>query len=213
MKTHFHKSLVLGLGLLSVNLAYANPTEEPPSTTRTEPSRVVALEKFAYGAYAIKDQLKLRLAFENQTGQAVSVKIYDENERLVYRDQLNRRVTALKRNYDLSELGKGQYRMDIQCGDFTASNPLSVGVRQLTGNYSAYLSAQLKNGKMQVAFQNAATDVYVTLVDDNGAIHYSEHLNEANFARRYDLSRLRAGTYTMMVTCGNRTVEQTYVLK
>jgi hypothetical protein len=213
MKTHLYKSLVLGLSFLGANLAQANPTEEPPAKTNPEPSRVVALEKFAYGAYAIKDQMKLRLAFENQTGQAVSVKIYDANERLVYQDQLNRRVTALKRNYDLSELGKGHYRMDIQCGDFTATNPLSVGVRSVTGKFSAYLSAQLKNGKMQVAFQNAAADVYVTLVDANGAIHYSEHLNEANFVRRYDLSRLRAGTYTMLVSDGNRTVEQTYVLK
>jgi hypothetical protein len=35
-------------------------------------------------------------------------------------------------------------------------------------------------------------------------------VGEVNFARRYDLSRLRPGEYTMSITTGDKTVEQAY---
>jgi hypothetical protein len=86
-----------------------------------------------------------------------------------------------------------------------------VGTKPVEGKFGAYLSNQLKDGKMQLAFQNASDDVYITLTDAQGTIHYSEHLvGEVNFARRYDLSRLRPGEYTMSITTGDKTVEQAY---
>jgi hypothetical protein len=211
MKTHLHKLFALLLTVMAFTSAQATD-KTPKDDQPAEESKVVALEKFAYSVYSIKDKTKFRLAFENQDAQQVVVRIFDNRNRLVHTDRLKRK-TALKRDYNLSEVGKGQYRMDIRCGEFTASNTLYVGMQPVAGKFDAYLSHSLKQGKMQIAFQNATEDVYVTLTDANGVIHYSEHLVDSpNFARRYDLSRLRPGEYTMSVTMGDKTMEQTYRL-
>jgi hypothetical protein len=206
MKKHIHKVFALLLTVFALSTAHAN--DRKPGEPRDE-QKVVPLEKFAYSVYALKDQLKFRLAFENTAAERVTVRIFDRQNRLVHTDVV-RKQTGLKRDYNLSALGKGEYQMSILCGEFSATNRLFVGTQPVQGKFGAYLSHHLKNGKMQLAFQNAGDDVYITLTDAQGTIHYSEVVNELNFARRYDLSRLRPGEYTMSITSGDKTVEQVY---
>jgi hypothetical protein len=207
MKKYVHKLFALLLTVFALSTAHAN--DRKPGKPAEE-SRVVPLEKFAYSVYARKDQLKFRLAFENTAAERVTVRIFDRQNRLVHTDVM-RNQTGLKRDYNLEALGKGEYQMSIVCGEFSATNRLFVGTKPVEGKFGAYLSNQLKDGKMQLAFQNASDDVYITLTDAQGTIHYSEHLvGEVNFARRYDLSRLRPGEYTMSITTGDKTVEQAY---
>lgn len=209
MKARAHRLLALLLMVFALHTASAagrNPDKKKPA----EDNMVVALEKFAYSVYSIKDQLKFRLAFENESAQQVWVRIFDSKSRLLFTDHLGKK-TALKRNYDVAGVGKGEYRMVISCGQFNSSNQLFIGINPVQGKFEAHLSHGLKAGKMQIAFQNATDDVYVTLSDASGVIHYSEHLvGEANFARRYDLSRLRPGQYTMSLSTGDKTLEQIY---
>ncbi len=106
----------------SINIASAKDIN-PASA-----GKVVAAEKFAYSLYAINETTKFRLAFENQQGSAVSVKVYDEKGMLVFTDNI-KNATEMKRNYDLAELGRGVYTVEISSGDFKTANRIAVGGR------------------------------------------------------------------------------------
>lgn len=175
-------------------------------------NKVVALDKFAYSLYAVSDKSKMRLAFENLSQEDVVVKIYNNDNALIHSER-HRKTEGLKRDYIMSEIGNGSYRMDIKCGDFVASRQVSIGMTANAGPFVAHVSHVVKDGKIQVAYQNGQEGVYIALTNQNGAVLYTERTEaQSNFARRYDLSRLQPGEYTMTVICGSKTIEQTYVI-
>jgi hypothetical protein len=191
----------------SINIASAKDID-PISA-----GKVVAAEKFAYSLYAITETNKFRLAFENEQGSTVSVKVYDQKGTLVFTDNI-KNATALKRNYDLAELGRGVYMVEISNGDFKTSNRIAVGGAQLNPvAFNAYVSPSLAEGAFKVAYQGGSEGVYITVKDSEGVILYSERAESDNFARRYNLSGLKSGNYTVSVESGEKVVEQTYTIK
>jgi hypothetical protein len=198
---------LLLLTIASFNLALAkdgDPAEGP---------RVVAADKFAYSLYAISQTSKFRLAFVNELGSQVSVKVYNQDGTLVYIDNI-KNATELKRNYDLSSLGRGVYTVEISNGEFKTAERVAVGGAKLNPvAFHAYVSPSLASGSFKVAYQGGAQEgVYITVQDANGVILYSEHSESDNFARRYNLSSLKPGSYTVNVSSGDKSLEQSYVI-
>lgn len=64
----YFPAFLAALALVST-FVKANPSDAPLDT-----SKVIAAEKFAYGMYAIKESMKIRLAFENSAGSKVTVR-------------------------------------------------------------------------------------------------------------------------------------------
>lgn len=201
-------AFVAALALIST-LVKANPPDAPSGA-----SKIVAAEKFAYGMYAIKESMKIRLAFENSTGNKVTVRILDAKGTVVYREEL-RNMTEMKRNYDMSSFGKGIYTMDITAGAFNVSNKVAVGGAQLTkAAFAAYISPEVKDGSVKVSFANAEEPVYIKIADRNGAVLYSE-ISESNqnYARRFNVSALQKGEYVLSISHGEKTLSQLYSIQ
>jgi Secretion system C-terminal sorting domain len=175
--------------------------------------RVVAAEKFAYSLYAINATNKFRLAFNNELGSPVSVKVYDQAGEMVYVDNIKGQ-TELRRNYDLSQLGRGIYTVEISNGEFKTSDRIAVGGAKLNPTpFNAYISPALIDGSFKVAYQGGDQGTYITVKDANGTLLYSERNESENFARKYNISTLKTGTYTVSVETNEKSVEQTFVVK
>jgi uncharacterized protein GlcG (DUF336 family) len=208
MKTIAHKIFALSaIATLSFNSVQAKDTDP------NEANGVVAAEKFAYSLYAIKETSKFRLSFVNEQGSQVSVKVLDQAGKLVYTDNI-KGATELKRNYDLSSLGRGVYTVEISNGEFKTADRVAVGGAKLNPvAFNAYISSSLTDGSFKVAYQGGDEGVYLTVQDANGTLLYSERNESENFARKYNISTLKAGTYTVSVNSGDKTVEQTFIVK
>lgn len=203
MKKSFIKSAFIAIAATFV--ATASFAVEPPL--------VKALEKFAYSAYVPQGQKKIRMAFENGTGEAISVRIYDQRNRLVYSEKL-KNIQQMRRDYVFAdELAGGVYRVDLRAGEFTGSSTLGVGM--VSGKkFSAYVSPKITDGLIKVAYEGNSEGVYLSITDQNGAVIYSERTGtQSNFTRCYNLSKLPKGKYKLLVLHGNESIEQTYEVK
>ncbi len=179
----------------------------------SDPGRVVPAEKFAYSLYAISETTKFRLAFENELGNNVTVKVFSPLGKLIYTDRI-KQATELKRNYDLATMGRGVYSVEISNGEFKTVERVAVGGAKLNpAPFNAYISASLTNGMFKVAYQGGEEGTYITVRDSNGTLLYSEHNESDNFARKYNISSLKAGTYTVTVENDSKVLEQTFVIK
>ncbi len=179
----------------------------------TDPGRVVPAEKFAYSLYALNATTKFRLTFENELGKNVTVRVFSPLGKLLYTDRIEH-ATELKRNYDLAAIGRGVYRVEINNGEFYTVEQVAVGGAKLNPTpFNAYISPKLANGMFKVAYHGGEEGTYITVRDSKGTILYSEHNESDNFARRYNLSSLKAGTYTVTVENDNKVLEQTFVVK
>jgi Secretion system C-terminal sorting domain len=192
------------LATISLHLAQAEDIDPKPG--------VAAANKFAYSLYAISETTKFRLIFENEQGSAVKVDVYNSAGKLVFTDRV-RGATELKRNYDLSNLGVGVYTVEITNGEFKTAQRVAVGGAKLNPvAFNAYISHTLTEGSFKVAYEGGNEGVYITVRDANGILLYSEHSSTDNFARKYNLSRLRPGSYTVNVENGDKSMEQTFVV-
>lgn len=208
MKAIISKLLVIVL-FVAVSLNSVMARNIDPS----DPGRVVPAEKFAYSLYAISETTKFRLAFENELGNNVTVKVFSPLGKLIYTDRI-KQATELKRNYDLATMGRGVYSVEISNGEFKTVERVAVGGAKLNPTpFNAYISASLTNGMFKVAYQGGEEGTYITVRDSNGTLLYSEHNESDNFARKYNISSLKAGTYTVTVENDSKVLEQTFVIK
>jgi hypothetical protein len=200
-------AILFAVTVLFGSSAFANTTTDDKDGITTV---VTASDKFAYSIYAVKETLKFRLNFENEDATPITVKIYDSQGQLVFTDLIKKQVSA-HRNYDLSEKGKGVYKVEIIDGDFRAVQEIGVGMRTPQGEFNAYISKTLSEGSLKIAYQNGNPDgVNIVLRDEKGNIMYEELSANEQYSRKFNLSKLNRGTYTMSITSGKKTVEQVY---
>jgi hypothetical protein len=177
------------------------------------PTGIAPTAKFAYSLYALSSSVKFRLAFENQAASPVKVKVFNQAGKLVYTDHI-KGATELKRNYDLSTLGRGVYTVEISNGEFKTSDRVAVGGAKLNPvAFNAYISPSLTNSAFKLAYEGGSEGVYITVSDAQGTILYSEYSQSDNFACRYNLASLKPGSYSVSVSSGDKSLEQVFVIK
>lgn len=200
-------AILFAVAVLLSSSAFANTTTDDKDGI---PTVVTTSDKFAYSIYAVKETLKFRLNFENEDGTPVTVKIYDSKGEMIFAETIKKQ-TSSHRNYDLSEKGQGVYKVEIIDGDFRAVQEIGVGIRASEGEFNAYISKTLSEGSLKIAYQNGNPDgVNIVLRDEKGNVMYEELSANEQYFRKFNLSKLNKGTYTMSITSGKKTVEQVY---
>jgi Secretion system C-terminal sorting domain len=112
--------------------------------------------KFAYSLHALSTTTKFRLTFENQEASPVKVKVFNQAGKLVYTDHI-KGATELKRNYDLAEMGRGVYTVEISNGEFKTSVRVAVGGAKLNPvAFNAYISSSLTDGTFKMAYEGGS---------------------------------------------------------
>lgn len=212
MKTLSKNLFILFLSVVTLfgGSTFANTNTDDKNGADT---KVVATEKFAYSLYAIKESLKFRLNLENEDKTPVTVNVYDAQGKLAFSETIKWQ-TKVYRNYDLSALGKGIYKVEIIDGDFVATQEIGIGVNAKLGEFNAYISKTLNEGSLKIAYQNGDSEgVNIVLRDEKGNVVYDELSANEQYSRKFNLSKLSKGTYTMSVTSGKKTVEQVYKIQ
>lgn len=200
-------AILFAVAVLLSSSAFANTTTDDKDGI---PTVVTTSDKFAYSIYAVKETLKFRLNFENEDGTPVTVKIYDSKGEMIFAETIKKQ-TSSHRNYDLSAKGQGVYKVEIIDGNFRAVQEIGVGIRASQGEFNAYISKTLSEGSLKIAYQNGNPDgVNIVLRDEKGNVMYEELSANEQCSRKFNLSKLNKGTYTMSITSGKKTVEQVY---
>ena len=128
-------ALLVAVMMGQTAFASTNHNDDP------NPIKVKATESFVYKVYAFKNALKFKLAFKNVSEDKVIIRILDQKGRALYKEVLKNRE-IFNRNYDMSRLGAGVYKVEIGAGDLKAEQEIALGVsdRYISGlrvsNYS-----------------------------------------------------------------------------
>ncbi|TAE00460.1 MAG: hypothetical protein EAZ97_05720 [Bacteroidetes bacterium] len=197
--------IILALFLV-VNSAFAFD-----GTPKKGESKVTVSEKFAYSLYTLKNSFKIRFAFDNESGEEVKVKIFDEQGHRLHADWS--KSTMARRSYDLEQVGKGIYKIEVKVGEFETTQTVAFGINLDAAPFQANFS-DLNDSHVNVRYENGSKGVYIRLVDEKENVVYSEKTeDEANYSRKFNLSRLAKGKYTMQVVYEDKTVEKVYEIK
>ncbi len=169
---------------------------------------------FAYSIHAIKNADKFALAFKNNTDNKVTIEIYDEEGKQVFRDVQYK--DEMHKVYDLHNIGSGTYEVVIRSGDFVAKEELVLGMeKKKVSAFQAAVFPDAHNGeKMRLAFSNAEGDVDIEIKDNSGYVYYSGTVSDAsNYNQVFDLANLSAGIYTINFTMNGVTVSKSYAVE
>lgn len=212
------KTLKLNLTLVGVLVIMLFASSAFASATRMDdiPGSIPKIEEaqgFNYNIYAFKNALKFKLAFEGAHDEDVRVRIFDKSGNLVHKETL-RNHSNINRNYDMTRVGAGIYKVEIEMGDLKAEHKVALGVSDNTDKtFQAYMSSTIKDGAIRVFYKNGK-DVNITMRDTEGEVIYTETTNDTNMhAKKYNISALRKGTYVLTLTSGDRTIEKIYAVK
>jgi len=185
---------------------FADPTTGDPGTPDENPE-----VGFEYSLYPIINSNKIRLAWEQEADQKVVIKIFDDQDQLVFTDI--QKSEKMKANYDLSSVGSGLYKVMITTRDYRTVEEVRVG-GETTSPFSAYLSPAPIDHKIRVAFQHAKSDVRLSIANAaTGEVVYERNIEgKANFSSVYNVSKLSSGQYKITLASGGKTVQQIYSL-
>ena len=157
--------------------------------------------KFAYNVHTVKGTEKIRLAFENTSESDVTIKIFDQNNKLVF-SEVQKHKKSMSKNYDLSQLGKGTYRIELISGGYKAEEKLVVGAQE-EQNYpfSLVVAPYKTQNSFVVSYSNAANSVYVNVYNEKGEEVYQNALSGYHFYNQvYTLNDLPKGKYEVIVS-------------
>jgi len=207
-KVNFAVLAVLVTTLFS-NLAFAT---NPEGGDDEEKVAITSTKKFAYNVFALKNSLKFKVAFKNASEDKITVRILDTKGTLIYKDILKDQE-ALNRNYDMRNIGAGIYKVQIEMGDLKAENEIAVGVsdKSIDKTFQAYVSPIIKENSVRLFYKNGHEGVSISFKDEDGNTIYEENTQDDDmYAKKYNISQLKKGIYTLMLTCGDRTIEKIY---
>ncbi len=199
--------IILFVALLFGQTTFASSTHDGEEKL----IKVTETQNFAYNVYAFRNALKFKLAFQNASEEKIVIKILDQTGKLVHKEVLKNQEN-LNRNYDLSKVGAGIYKVEIEMGELKAENEIAVGLsdNQLDNTFQAYISPVIRQNTIRVFYKNGA-DVNISMRDAQGNIVYQDSTKDANmYAKKYDVSSLKKGTYVLSLTSGDKTIEKIY---
>lgn len=166
--------------------------------------------KFAYSVRAEKGSNKIVLSFDNANNKKVAIKIYNEAKQLVLKETQHTE-TALRKRYDLSNVGKGTYTVKIETGTEVFTEKIEIGTTTDLAFESVIANHQ---DKLRVGFANAKGDVVVVITDAAGRVVYNETLAAASHANyAFNLEKLQQGTYQIAVSNQDTTFTENYTVK
>ena len=134
-----------------------------------------------------------------------TINIYDQAGSIVWSENLE--VSDLKgKVFDLKSLPNGDYEIVVSAENKELVQPFSIGFNSIALDATAKKafftpSFKVVDNKVDLTFLNSKIgNVDVSIIDASGNIVYEEaHKNILQLQKRYQLSNLNDGSYTMVV--------------
>lgn len=170
--------------------------------------------KFAYSLRPIKGSDKFVLAFNNLTRNKVSIRIYDESDKLVFSEKQSE-TQELRKSYDLSNLTNGTYTVKIASGEYQFTEEIEIGKYWDELDFDTVIvpDHEYKN-KLRVGFANAKGEVSIEIEDEQGnTVHFETFKDAQNANQLFNMEFLLPGIYQVTVTCGEEKVTEAYIVE
>jgi hypothetical protein len=204
LKNPFAALMLMALIACQTVFAAGNSPDNPVQ------GQVTATESFAYSLFPLASSKKMYFTYINSNQQKVTLRFFDQKGNLITTDAL-KNAEGFHKYYNFEQLGNGSYTVEITCGNHTEQRTITIGSQPENQEFLAYISPNLKDNKVKVAFQHANSPVIVAVRDIKGQILYSKEVSSSqNFASVLDLQKLQKGTYVVSVSGGNKSIEKTY---
>lgn len=169
--------------------------------------------KFAYSLRPVQNTDKVVLYFENTTKERVTIKLYDADNQLVFKD-VQKGTAELRKSYDLSNLENGSYTLTIESESFSFTENVEVGNAWNSSDFESTIAADANdNNKLRIGFANALSDVTVHIQDANGRTIHTEKFSSQYGNELFNMKDLPAGEYTITVASHDIDFSETYIVK
>lgn len=148
------------------------------------------------------------VAITNENAARIELSIYSEKGEMVYFKQSSEPLTDYLRIFDFESLEKGNYVLNLKVNDtrlsrdFTVDNKgISVGNSKLRFDpYFEYKDNVLKFSYLNFDKENLKFAIY-----NNGDMVYQSKIgNDFTLSAGYDLSKLSAGNYKVVLSSYNK---------
>jgi Secretion system C-terminal sorting domain len=172
----------------------------------------VAGEEFAYTLHPLNNSTKLYFGFNaNPQHLPVEVRIKDQAGVVLHRETMSADKAA--KVFDFQKLGRGVYLIEIKNGDFIQTKEVQIGEAVAEDLWTAKLSPMIKEGSIEVSYLNNNEVVTVRIIDADGNDVYHETSSIKAYRRKFNVSKLKAGSYTVKVAHGENSYEQSYTVR
>ena len=162
------------------------------------------------------DEKAFTLSMDNTGGEAVLVTLKDVDGNILQSDRI-RKQEPFSRKYNLSDLPVGEYKLFVEDGARTSSHVIIVnenGIKVPKHLMAEYFAPAIVVNEDNLDFTMLClreTLVAVEIRDEEGRINYSEGMCEqGSMQRRFDISDLEPGTYTITTSIEGQNFETRY---
>jgi len=194
MQILFRLPLAFFVLLLAANTAFATPTKKVLN----------------YHVFVNATEKSFRLALENESEEAVQVKVFNKNGEEILAEE-HKPARKLNRKYHLANFSENEYTLQIERGGLKVEYPLTF---EKVASFQAFASTSLQKGKFQCAWHHAKAPITIRLTDQNTGLVFSHIQKEAQFAALFNTETLAPGSYALEVFEGEKLVlSRTYEVK
>jgi len=144
------------------------------------------------------------ISINNEKEALFELSIHADNGDLVYYKQTAKPLTNYQKVFDFANLENGDYTMELKVNDTrltkafqVSSNKIEVGESKLSFDpYFAYA-----NNVLKMSYLNFDGETYsLSIYDNKGLVYESKLGKDFNLTTGYDLSRLSAGKYDVVLS-------------
>ena len=154
------------------------------------------------------------VSIENENPAQFEVSIKAENGDLVYYKQSSNPITDYRKMFDFKELEAGNYVFNLKVKDTKVSNEFSVSSKGIVVGEKKMRFAPYFNYSddvLKLSYLNFDEEpLKLRFFDGRGLVYETELGKKFNIATGYDLSKLREGSYNVVLSSYNN--EFTYEL-
>lgn len=156
-----------------------------------------------------------RFSIHNNTSSAVSIRIINEEGKVLYSE--NNKGKAFAKAFDMKGLAKGEYVLQIEDDQKIHNYPVTVSYNNLVIDKANVTTTY----KPSVLIKGRAMDISMLLNGATADIVLYNSVNEQlvnttaegrYFSKRFNLSKLEKGSYTLKVGIDGQTFYKTVVL-
>ena len=200
MKTNLFKSSVLSVMILlnALSFGFASPVAPAEGDF-----------KYVVLVYALKNKQQFAVTYSAVESTRLVLTIRNESGEVIYRDAI--KAKEINKIYDLRQYGNGKYMVEVKANNFTERKTLEIkGAELLEPTIDTNENANM----LSISYRNQSKEeVSVVIANNAGETVFSEASAEKEYKKRFDLEKLPAGDYQVILSNGNQTVRRVFQIK
>ncbi len=151
---------------------------------------------------------KAVVAISNTAAANFQINITNENGEVVYYKETAADSKDFRKVFDFSNLEKGDYNLSVTVNNETTERPFKIDSKNIAvgkekSNLEPFFAFQ--NGVLKVSYLNFSEEnLSLNFYDKDDLVYSKEIGNKFNVTEGFDLSKLRKGAYSVVLSTDNK---------